>query len=188
MKLTVPLAALGLVLTSAGWAAEATTPVDYTQRNEAYAPTGGVPLLKKELPKAESLQERRFDKQVTERKMLDAPGARRAGVEVTETRDKNVVEKDVRQPEKIERQISPYNQKTAPISTAGDTTKPPTVAKFQDRLSAASTANMARFPALDRATGATINRFVFRKNGEDDSALTSGATVTPAGGPAAVVK
>ena len=46
----------------------------------------------------------------------------------------------------------------------------------------ASATNMARFPALGSATGAKINRFVFRKNPEDAKAATDGATVTPAAG------
>jgi hypothetical protein len=107
------------------------TPVDYTQRNESFAPANSLPV-QKEMTKAESVQSRVVEKQVNERKMLDAPSARRSGIEVNEAKEKNVVEKDVRQPEKIERQISAYNQKPAAITTAGDTTKPPTVAKFQD--------------------------------------------------------
>lgn len=169
-------------------AADATSPVDYTQRNEAYAPAASVPVQKKEMPKAEALQSRKVEKQVNDRKLLDAPGERRAGIEMGEAREKNVVDKDVRQPEKLERQISAYNQKASSITTAGDTTKPPTVAKFQDSLSAASATNMARFPALDGATGAKINRFVFRKNGVDNAAVTNGAPVTPAGGAATIGK
>lgn len=188
MKTPFGIVALVSVLTLAGRAADATTPVDYTQRNQAYAPAASVPVQKKELPTADAVQARKVEKQVAERKMLAAPDERRAGIEVGEAREKNVVEKDVRQPEKIERQISAYNQKASAITTAGDTTKPPMVAKFQDSLSAASATNMARFPALDGATGAKINRFVFRKNGTDGGALTSGAPVTPAGGAAAVGK
>lgn len=188
MKTPAAILALAFALGVTAWAADATTPVDYTQRNEAYAPAASVPVQKKELPKADSVQSRQVEKQVNERKMLDAPGERRAGITVGEARDKNVVEKDVRSPEKIERQISAYNQKASTITTAGDTTKPPTVSKFQDSLSAASVTNMARFPALDGATGAKINRFVFRKNGSDNGAVTNGATVTPAGGTATIGK
>jgi shikimate kinase len=67
------------------------------------------------------------------------------------------------------------------MSTAADATKPQVLTKYQDGLTSASATNMARFPALDRMTGAKINRFVFRKNAPDTAAL-SGATVTPAGG------
>ena len=182
MKTPAGILAVVAALAAPVWAADATTPVDYTQRNESFAPANSLPVQKKEMTKAESVQSRVVEKQVNERKMLDAPSARRSGIEVNEAKEKNVVEKDVRQPEKIERQISAYNQKPAAITTAGDTTKPPTVAKFQDSLSAASASNMARFPALDGATGAKINRFVFRKNGSDNGAVTSGAPVTPAGG------
>ncbi len=179
---------LGLLgaLSGAARAADAIAPVDYTQRNETFAPAASVSVQKKELPTADGIQGRKVEKQVNDRKLLPAPGEGRAAIEVGEARDKTVVEKDVRQPEKIERQISGFNQKPAAITTAGDTTKPPMVAKFQDRLTAASATNMARFPALDGATGAKINRFVFRKNGEENTSLTNGAPVTPAGGAATI--
>lgn len=186
MRSLVGLFSLLPVLAGVTRAADATTPIDYTQRNEAFAPAASVPMQKKDLPTAEAIQGRKVEKTVNERKMLEAPGERRSGIEVGEARDKNVVNKDVRQPEKIERSVSAFNQKPAAITTAGDTTKPPLVSKFQDRLTAASASNMARFPALDGATGAKINRFVFRKNGDDNSALTNGAPVTPAAGPATV--
>jgi hypothetical protein len=41
---------------------------------------------------------------------------------------------------------------------------------------------MARFPAVDRATNAKINRFVFRRNPGEGAPATDGATVTPAAG------
>jgi hypothetical protein len=62
------------------------------------------------------------------------------------------------------------------------------VAKYQDGLTSASATNMARFPAVDRATGAKINRFVFRKNPDEVSAVTGGAEVTPAAGGSVIRK
>jgi hypothetical protein len=41
---------------------------------------------------------------------------------------------------------------------------------------------MARFPAMDQATGVKLNRFVFRKNPPDNGGALPGAPVTPAGG------
>jgi hypothetical protein len=168
-------------------AADATTPVDYTQRNAPFAPSGTVSPDKKTPETNGVVQEKRFEKTTIE-KQSAAWGDRRAAIELKETRDKNVREKESRRPEKLDQPTSAYNQRQAAISTAANTTKPPAVAKYQDSLTAASASNMARFPALDGATGAKINRFVFRKNPEEPGAITSGAAVTPAGGGAALAK
>ena len=168
-------------------AADATSPVDYTQRNAPYAPAGSVSPDKKTPETNTTVQEKRVEK-ITIEKQTSAIGERRAAVEMKEAREKNVREKDSRRPEKIDQPTSAYNHRPAAISTAADTTKPPSVTKYQDSLTAASTSNMARFPAVDGATGAKINRFVFRKNPEEKGAITSGAAVTPAAGGAVLSK
>ena len=168
-------------------AADATTPVDYTQRNTPFAPAGSVSADKKTPETNSAVQEKRVETTTVDKK-TSAVGERRAAVEMREARDKNVREKDSHRPEKIEQPTSAFSGRQARMSTAADTTKPPTVTKYQDGLTAASATNMARFPALDGATGAKINRFVFRKNPEDAKAATDGATVTPAAGGAVLQK
>lgn len=170
-------------------AADATSPVDYSQRNTPFAPGADAAVIPdKKTPTVNSrVQDKRVDKTTIDKKV--APQAdQRAGIEVKETREKNVQAKDSHRPEAREYQQSAFNHRPAAITTAGDTTKPPTVAKYQDSLTAASASNMARFPALDRATSAKINRFVFRKNPPDPSLPTEGKTVTPAAGGATLTK
>ena len=67
-------------------------------------------------------------------------------------------------------------------STKDETKRPPTVSKYQESLDAASAGNMARFPALNGATTAKINRFIFRKNGPDSDRALGDSTVIPVGG------
>ena len=99
------------------------------------------------------------------RKPAATIGDRRAAIDMKETRDKNIHDKDSQRPETVDRTMSALNHREATISTANESTmKPQMVVKYQDSLTSASATNMARFPALDRATGAKINRFVFRKN------------------------
>jgi hypothetical protein len=167
--------------------ADATTPVDYTQRNSPYSPAGTVAPEKQTPATNEAVQEKRVEKTIVE-KQTSSLADRRAPLEVKETRDKQVREKDSHRPEKIETPTSKFNHQQAAISTGADTTKPPTVAKYQDGLTAASATNMARFPAVDRATGAKINRFVFRKNPDETRAVTNGAEVTPAAGGSVIRK
>ena len=162
-------------------AADATSPVDYTQRNSPFAPSGSVAPEKQTPATNERVQEKKVEKNTIEKQT--APLAeRRAAIEIKETREKNVREKDTRKPETVTPPTSAYNHRPAAISTGADTTKPPTVAKYQDRLTDASATNMARFPAIERATTAKINRFVFRKNPSEPSGIATGGAVTPAAG------
>ena len=162
-------------------AADATSPVDYTDRNSRFNTTGQVAPESRRPEIAEHLQERRVDTPQIEKKPA-AVGDRRAAVDVLETREKVVREKDVRAVDKVDVPKSRYDQQRSRFSTSGDTTKPPMVAKYQDSLSAASATNMARFPAMSSATTAKINRFIFRKNGAELSNAAQGAKVVPAAG------
>jgi hypothetical protein len=179
----------GLILTGSmiggapAFAADATTPVDLTQRNSGYAPSGAtaLPAEKKAPLKNETLQDKRVDKTTIEKQL--APAAdRKSSIDVKESRDKTVREKDSHRPETREQPTSAFNNRKAAISTANDTSKPPTVKRYQDSLAAASVSNMARFPAMDKATGAKINRFVFRKNPVDANASLAPQSATRAGG------
>lgn len=189
MKLPGLIALASLTLTGAGSAraADATTPVDYTRRNTPFAPAANVTPDKQSPQTNATVQDKRVEKNIVD-KQPAAVGDRRAAIDVQETRDKNIREKDSRRPEVVEQKLSSFNGRTAPISTGADTTKPPIVTKYQDGLTSASATNMARFPALGSATGAKINRFVFRKNAPDPDSPLVGAAVTPAAGAAAVQK
>lgn len=165
--------------------ADATTTIDYSQRNTPFAPGVATPVVpEKQLPKSkenETVQEKRFDTTTVDRK-TSVLGERRAAIDVKEARDKNVVEKNSHRPEMKEQPTSTFNHRSAAISTSNDTTKPPTVTKYQDGLTSASATNMARFPAVDRATNAKINRFVFQKNPAEPTVASDSRTITPAAG------
>lgn len=170
-----------------GFAADATTPIDYRQRNEPYAPADSVAAEKQKPATNRSVQDKRVDKATIEKKTSPLRD-QQAAIEMKETRPKEVREKDSRRPEATEHVTSGFDHRQARISTTGDTSKPPTVAKYQDSLAAASATNMAKYPAMDKATSAKINRFVFRKNPIDASAAVNGRPVTPAAGGAVLQK
>lgn len=186
---------LALALAGAARAADATTPVDYTQRNDPFAPGAAATTQKKNTPQTnDTLQNKRVEKTTVEKQT--APLAdRRAPITLEETREKSVREKESRRPETVEQPTSAFNHKQAAISTGAATTKPPMVAKYQESLAAATpwgpgaaTGNTAKFSATDAATTAQINRFVFRKNPADASVARDAGKVTPAGGAAAIQK
>ena len=169
----------------AGRAADATSPVDYTQRNAPFAPAATVSPDKKSPQLDEAVQTKRLETTV-----LDKPssflGDRRAAIDVQETRDKLVLEKASHRPGASVQPMSAFNHREASFTTGADARKPELVSRYQDSLKAASASNLARFPALGRATTAKINRFVFRKNAPDSAAALGDATISPAagGGPA----
>lgn len=164
-------------------AADATSPVDAAQRNRNYQPSATV-TPDRRAPAAEgnvTVQDKRVAPTVIDRTMAPQSGLR-AAIAVQEAREKNIIGHDSRRPETVERAMSDYNQRHAAISTEGNTSKPPTVSRYQDGLTSATATNMARFPAVDRATNAKLNRFVFRKNPGEGTPATDGAAVTPAAG------
>ena len=176
-------------------AADATSPIDLTQRNGTFAPSASLRPEVKPSPKVGALQEERVEKTTID-KASAAVGDRRAPLEVAGTREKTVVEKDSRRPEAIERPTSDFNHRAAAITTSADTKKPPLVAKYQDSMTAASAATTAPFAALSGRSRAKINRFVFRKNGATSSdgdpnapaRALDGAPVTPAAGGSTIRK
>lgn len=186
---TLPLARLAIFCAGGALAgaADATSPVDATQRNQAFGVSTTVaPEKQSPADRANSrVMEQKYETGTVEKKLAPV-GGERAAIELREARDKTVIEKDSSRPEAKERQLSSYNQRPATISTGADTRKPPTVTRYQESLTAASASNMARFPALDRATSAKINRFVFRKNPAETAGVTEGRAVTPAAGGSAI--
>ena len=170
-------------------AAEATRPIDPADRNATYAPAGTV-TPGTQVPAGNTntrVQDRKFETTTVDRQTSPLI-EQRAGVEVKETREKNVRGMDLNHPERKEQPVSAYNHREARISTGAGTTKPPTVAKYQDGLTSASATNMARFPALGGATNAKINRFVFRKNPTESQGVQTGAVITPAAGGSPIQK
>ncbi len=190
VKPSCPTLLAGVVFAAVtGWAADATSPVDATQRNGAFQPGSTVnPDRRTPTEQANrTVQDKRVEPPVIDRTMSPESGLRAASA-VQDAREKSVIERDSHRPETVERTMSDYNHRNAAISTGGNTSKPPTVSRYQDGLSSATATNMARFPAVDRATNAKINRFVFRRNPGEGAPATDGATVTPAAGGSAPIK
>ena len=169
------------------WAANATKPIDYQQRNEGFAPDNALTPEKRKPEANDTLQGKRVEKAPFTKAVAPIAGQKSA-VEAKETREKTVVDKNSHRPEADPRKTSDFNRRESSVTTSQGAMKRPMVAKYQDSLVAASATNMARFPAADAGTVAKINRFVFRKNPSETGTAYPGATVTPAGGSAKVRK
>jgi len=152
---------------SLGARAATATPVNSTPAATPYTTPAAVAPAHRPPEVRHSIRDREIEKQVLPTSP-SPPGDRPAALDPTDTLSLPVQAKQVRVPETLPRAASAFDHRLAAISTSGDThALPPTVAKYQDGLRAASAANLARFPAVGRATTAKINRFVFRKNVPD---------------------
>jgi hypothetical protein len=166
--------------------------VDASKENTQLAPTpesADTPLSpqreanQRTFFRNEHVQDQRFSTpELIERKDA-ALGERRAPIEVTETREKNIVErKDFPKPEVRERKMNRHDRQKAAIQPEGDQLKTyDKVSKFQNRMTDASAASSQRLPKMEkRITFEKLNRFMFKRNGpgsEDGKPM-----VTPAAG------
>ena len=133
-------------------AADATSPIDYTQRNKPYAPADSVEPEKRKPAGNAAVQDKRVEKTTVE-KQKSSLQDREAAVDVKESRPKQVREKEEYPTRVIEHTTSDFNHQTSRFSTASDTSKPPTVAKYQDSLSAANAITVKRTSALGARVG-----------------------------------
>lgn len=180
MKLTglIFVAALSAPFASSASAGE-TKPLDYTQRNAALTPAGTTAPEAKAPERNDVLQEKRVEYPTVDKKPA-AVGDRRAGIDVSETHEKQIRDRNSHRPEAAEQPLSSQNHREAAdrLQATNQISQPPLVSKYQNSLTSASSSNMSRFPATTRDTKTKFNRFVFRKNTPDLEA----AAVTPAAG------
>lgn len=176
------IAMVHFLLTGAGsgWGANPTGPIDVTQRNAEFAPAASIQPDKRAPQVDRDLQDRRVDRPLLDLLRAEAPA--RASIDVAETRAKTVRESPRSLLAPLPPATSPTNRRAEELLTSNEVIKPPRVTRYQDGLAAARAANLARYPALEGATTAKLNRFVFRKNPPDVAPLSAAAVAAPAGG------
>lgn len=190
MKSALPLM-LAIVLLPAGLQARDPSRVDASKQNTRLAPSGDnadTPLS----PSRETNQRTFFRNEVLEERRFHVPeqmerkdavlGDRRAPIDVTETRDKTIIDrKEAPMPEVRERTMYFRDGEKARIQPEGEWLKQyDKVSRFQNRMKDAETAASQRQPLLEkRTTFEKINRFIFKRNGPGTE--SGGPMVTPAG-------
>lgn len=134
-----------------------------------------------ELKREERLQDTRFSTGELRDKKEAIVGERRSSIEMTETRDKKMAPTpELLEQEKLLRKESVWNRKQSKYSTSEDSYRSQVATRFQDKIGDASP-----FPAPNRTvadqrtTFSKVNRFAFRKNG--DQAITVSAAGSEAG-------
>lgn len=157
--------------------------VDATKRSESFAPPAtAVEPEKREMPRAEVLEERRAPTAEKVEKDTAAVAERRAAVDVTESREKTIIEKKARpKPEAPPRDVNRWSGEKARIQPSDTKTKPELVERYQGRMKDATAAASQQKPQLEkRATFSSLNRFIFRRNqSEGDTAVPAGGAPQP---------
>ena len=119
MRLVSPLASVVLAAFLAAPLAQADDPskVDPAKRDETFAPPANtVAPEKRELPRAEVVQERRAPVPDKVEKKPSAMGDRRAAIDLSETREKTVIDKKMGpKPEVQPRDLNRWNQEKAKV-------------------------------------------------------------------------
>lgn len=109
-------------------------------------------------------------------------GERRSTIAVEETREKTFFRTPERKEyEVIERKENRWNGKESRFSTKEDAYRSKTAIRFQDAIGEASPVSKDAKPVVQQATTFDkINRFVFRKNGEQTVRVSTAGSEQPA--------
>jgi hypothetical protein len=155
--------------------------LDTTKKADAVA-TDQKAALPDKLPanKNDVIMDRRFDTQTVPKK--DAlVGEKRSSIEIKETREKTMVQPELKEYDKIDRKDSPWAGKTSRYSTKEDTFNTERTNRFQDKIHEASpVTNQVKPVVSQRTVFDRINRFAFRKNPESSVTLsTAGSEKAP---------
>jgi len=159
--------------------ADVTAPIDYTRRNEAFAPAPSVvPDIRRPV-ESSTLEDDPRSFPVSS----PSPGPledRRAPIAITETRPKSVARPEPLRPDASAPTMSALDHRRAPISPGTQAVKPPLVEKYQATLSPRGAIRVVRLPALAPDATAAIDRFVFRHNQPVPSPATATAAASGA--------
>jgi hypothetical protein len=195
MRVTPLLLLVFSVVLPFGLHAKDPSKVDASRRNTDLAPTPES-ADNRLSPGREANQRPFFRNEVVQDQRFNAPenierkdaivGERRAPIDITETREKNIIErKDFTKPEVRERVLNRHDGEKARIQPQGDQIKKyDTVSKYQSRMADADSGQFQRQPSLEkRTTFEKLNRFIFKRNGPGSEDGTPAVTLA-AGGPA----
>ncbi len=135
----------------------------------------------KAIERNEVLMEKRFQTSPFEKK--DAlVGERKSSIAIEETRTKELITPERKTYDTVERKDSPWAGKQSRYSTADDAYRTRVATRFQDKIGDASPISQEVKPAVkQRTTFDRINRFAFRKNGDQGVSVTTAGSEVPAG-------
>jgi hypothetical protein len=174
MKYVVGLPLAALVLVGATAFADAPGTMDAGKRDERLSTDQEAVLPEnKPLERNEVVGEKRFGTNQLPRK--DAiVGERRSNITVGETREKReFVTPEQRHYEVLDRKTSPWAGKESRYSTSEDAYRSRVATRFQDRIGEASPMPGGKTPVISKRTSFDrVNRFAFRKNGDQRVTVT----------------
>jgi hypothetical protein len=192
MRLALPLLLALCAASTPGLHAQGRLDVDASKRNDQLAPTpdsSDTPLSpqretnQRTFFRNDHVQDQRFSTPDQIERKDAAVGDKRAPIDVTETREKTMVDrKDFPKPEVREREMNRHDGEKARIQPEGDQIRTfDKVTKYQSRMVDADNTKFRHQTVLEkRTTFDKINRFIFRRNGPGSD--EGKPVVTPAAG------
>lgn len=181
MKIPAGLLFLAVAIALVAPVSAAPGKLDTTKRSRTSTEQKAVLPEQVPIQQNEVLQERRVEREVLPRR--DAlVGERRSSIAVEEGREKELFRTPDRpQYEQIERKDSPWAGKKSKFSTAEDAYRSRVATRFQDKIGDASPMYSDVKPVVEqRTTFSRINRFAFRKNGDQTIEATTAGSERPA--------
>jgi hypothetical protein len=134
----------------------------------------------KPLERNEVLMDKRFQTSSIDKKEA-LVGERQSSITVEESHPKELITPDRKTYGTIERKDSPWAGKTSRYSTTEDTYRTRVATRFQDKIGEASPFGKETKPAITQLTTFDrINRFAFRKNGDQSVSVTTAGSERPA--------
>jgi len=177
------LAALGLASSSFVHAADPAK-VDYSERNNPYAPAASVSPDKRAPQRNDSLQDRRISPTVIDQPTA-AIGSRQAPIDIAETTAKTLITPASRRPETRAIEMNAFDHRESRFQPDAEQAGPKLAARYQTALTSARATNVTGSLAAGADTTARVNRFVFHRN----TATPLGTTgAVPAGGGTGVLR
>lgn len=192
MRSALPLLIVLSAVLPLGVRAADPSQIDASKQNTQLAPTpesADTPLSpgrennQRAFFRNDHVQDQRFSAPEKIERKDAAVGDRRAAIDVTETREKTIVDrKEFPKPEVRERELNRHDGEKSRIQPKGDMLKTyDKVSKYQGRMTDADAASAQRAPKLEkRTTFEKLNRFIFKRNAPGNE--EGKPTVTPAAG------
>ena len=135
----------------------------------------------KAIERNEVLMDKRFQAAPFEKKEA-LVGERQSSIAMEESRAKEMITPERKTYDTIDRKESPWAGKESRYSTADDAYRTRVATRFQDKIGDASPISQDVKPAVQqRTTFDRINRFAFRKNGDQGVSVTTAGSESPAG-------
>lgn len=154
--------------------------IDAAKRNPTTDKGATVTPPVKSFDQVDGVQNKRFDRGDLREQRKASVGAKRANIDLQETREKNMISPELKSYDTIKYDQSAYDgQRASRYKTSEQTYRTALSARYQDSLSNAQDA-APKTVIKKRTNFDSVNRFIFRRNRPEGDDLITAAGSAPA--------